>query len=35
VAIGPYLWVRNSIDVAALLVVLGQAWLFRSLTLVA
>jgi protein-S-isoprenylcysteine O-methyltransferase Ste14 len=35
VAAGPYRWVRNPIYVAALLVVLGQAWLFMSLTLVA
>lgn len=33
VAVGPYRWVRNPIYVAALLVVLGEAWLFRSLPL--
>jgi len=31
VATGPYRWVRNPIYIAALLVVLGQAWLLRSL----
>lgn len=31
VAAGPYRWVRNPIYLAALLVVLGQAWLFGSL----
>ena len=35
VAAGPYRWVRNPIYVAALLVVLGQAWLFLSLALLA
>ena len=30
VATGPYGWVRNPIYLAALLVVLGEAWLFRS-----
>jgi protein-S-isoprenylcysteine O-methyltransferase Ste14 len=35
VATGPYRWVRNPIYLAALLVVLGQAWLFMSLPLVA
>ena len=30
VAVGPYRWVRNPIYVAALLVVLGEAWLFMS-----
>jgi protein-S-isoprenylcysteine O-methyltransferase Ste14 len=33
VAVGPYRWVRNPIYVAALLVVLGEAWLFISLPL--
>jgi len=31
VAAGPYRWVRNPIYIAALLVVLGEAWLFMSL----
>jgi hypothetical protein len=31
VATGPYRWVRNPIYLAALLVVLGEAWLFMSL----
>jgi protein-S-isoprenylcysteine O-methyltransferase Ste14 len=31
VAVGPYRWVRNPIYVAALLVMLGEAWLFLSL----
>ena len=35
VAAGPYRWVRNPIYIAALLVVLGQAWLFMSLPLLA
>jgi len=35
VAAGPYRWVRNPIYVAALLVVLGEAWLFMSLWLLA
>ena len=35
VASGPYRWVRNPIYIAALLVVLGQAWLFMSPALVA
>ena len=35
VAAGPYRWVRNPIYVAALLIVLGEAWLFMSLWLVA
>jgi protein-S-isoprenylcysteine O-methyltransferase Ste14 len=35
VAAGPYRWVRNPIYLAALLVVLGQAWLFLSLPLLA
>jgi protein-S-isoprenylcysteine O-methyltransferase Ste14 len=30
VATGPYRWVRNPIYLAALLVVLGEAWLFMS-----
>ena len=30
VAVGPYRWVRNPIYIAALLVVLGEAWMFRS-----
>ena len=30
VATGPYRWVRNPIYLAALLVVLGEAWLFLS-----
>ena len=35
VAVGPYRWVRNPIYISALLVVLGQAWLFMSLALLA
>jgi protein-S-isoprenylcysteine O-methyltransferase Ste14 len=35
VATGPFRWVRNPIYLAALLIVLGQAWLFRSLPLLA
>ena len=35
VARGPYRWVRNPIYLAALLVVLGEAWLFTSLRLLA
>jgi protein-S-isoprenylcysteine O-methyltransferase Ste14 len=35
VAAGPYRWVRNPIYVAALLVVLGQAWLLQSLAVLA
>jgi protein-S-isoprenylcysteine O-methyltransferase Ste14 len=35
VAAGPYRWVRNPIYLAALLVVLGEAWLFMSLWLLA
>lgn len=35
VAVGPYRWVRNPIYIAALLVVLGGAWLFLSLPLLA
>ena len=30
VAAGPYRWVRNPIYIAALLIVLGEAWLFMS-----
>lgn len=33
VATGPYRWVRNPIYLAALLVVVGEAWLFLSLPL--
>lgn len=33
VAVGPYHWVRNPIYIAALLVVVGEAWLFLSLPL--
>ncbi len=35
VAAGPYRWVRNPTYLAALLIVLGQAWLFMSLRLLA
>jgi protein-S-isoprenylcysteine O-methyltransferase Ste14 len=35
VAVGPYRWVRNPIYLAALLVVLGESWLFLSLTVFA
>ncbi len=35
VAAGPYRWVRNPIYIAALLIVLGEAWLFLSLPLLA
>ena len=35
VAVGPYRWVRNPIYIAALLVVLGEAWLFMSPRLLA
>jgi hypothetical protein len=35
VAVGPYRWVRNPIYVAALAVVLGEAWLFLSPALLA
>jgi protein-S-isoprenylcysteine O-methyltransferase Ste14 len=30
VTVGPYRWVRNPIYLSALLVVLGEAWLFQS-----
>ena len=33
VAVGPYRWVRNPIYIGALLVVVGEAWLFLSLSL--
>jgi protein-S-isoprenylcysteine O-methyltransferase Ste14 len=33
VAIGPYRWVRNPIYLAAMLIVLGEAWLFLSAAL--
>jgi protein-S-isoprenylcysteine O-methyltransferase Ste14 len=33
VAVGPYRWVRNPIYLAALLVVVGEAWLFGSAAL--
>ena len=35
VVVGPHRWVRNPIYIAALLVVLGQAWLFMSLPVLA
>jgi len=35
VATGPYRWVRNPIYLAALLIVLGEAWLFLSPALLA
>jgi len=35
VAAGPYRWVRNPIYIAALVIVLGEAWLFMSLRLLA
>jgi protein-S-isoprenylcysteine O-methyltransferase Ste14 len=35
VAAGPYRWVRNPIYLSALLVVLGEAWLYLSLPLLA
>lgn len=34
VAVGPYRWVRNPIYLAALTVVLGEAWLFLAVSLV-
>jgi protein-S-isoprenylcysteine O-methyltransferase Ste14 len=34
VASGPYRWVRNPIYLAAVTVVLGEAWLFESVSLV-
>ena len=33
VAVGPYRWVRNPIYLAALLVILGESWLFHSFAL--
>ena len=33
VAVGPYRWVRNPIYISALLVVIGEAWLFLTLSL--
>jgi protein-S-isoprenylcysteine O-methyltransferase Ste14/uncharacterized protein YndB with AHSA1/START domain len=33
VAVGPYRWVRNPIYLSAMLIVLGEAWLFRSTAL--
>jgi len=33
--VGPYRWVRNPIYLAALTVVVGEAWLFMSLPLLA
>jgi protein-S-isoprenylcysteine O-methyltransferase Ste14 len=33
VAVGPYRWVRNPIYIGAILVVLGEAWLFLSVSL--
>jgi protein-S-isoprenylcysteine O-methyltransferase Ste14 len=35
VAVGPYRWVRNPIYLAALTVVVGEAWLLMSLPLLA
>ena len=35
VATGPYRWVRNPMYIAVLAVILGEAWLFTSLALVA
>jgi protein-S-isoprenylcysteine O-methyltransferase Ste14 len=35
VATGPYRWVRNPIYIAAVLIVLGEAWLFTSWPLLA
>lgn len=33
VAVGPYRWVRNPIYISALMVVVGEAWLFLSMPL--
>ncbi len=33
VAVGPYRWVRNPIYISALLIVVGEAWLFLSVPL--
>jgi protein-S-isoprenylcysteine O-methyltransferase Ste14 len=33
VAVGPYRWVRNPIYLGALLVLIGEAWLFASIPL--
>ncbi len=33
IAVGPYRWVRNPIYLAALLIILGEAWLFGSAAL--
>jgi protein-S-isoprenylcysteine O-methyltransferase Ste14 len=33
VAVGPYRWVRNPIYLTALMVVVGESWLFMSLPL--
>jgi protein-S-isoprenylcysteine O-methyltransferase Ste14 len=35
ITVGPHRWVRNPIYIAALLVVVGQAWLFMSLPVLA
>jgi protein-S-isoprenylcysteine O-methyltransferase Ste14 len=35
VAVGPYRWVRNPIYISALITVLGEAWLYRSIPLLA
>ncbi len=34
VVVGPYRWVRNPIYLAALLIVVGEAWLFLSVSLI-